>query len=346
MRLLPDHINHYVETLARNGLAQATIDRKLSSIRKFHEWADQKGYMEPVHTDTIVITPTAAPPPADSGFTGAKPPTHKARRAVFLAAAGAALIVALMLLNRQTQVFRLIFNFAKQPEGQITVLPPSKPSPTPSTPRSGGVGGPIVASPAEPWVVFFKGKVTGQAGLPGTPKAMSGSLQFSLYQEPTGGTPLWTSKVWQLTPNEKNEFVARLGDPAQQDSAIPQDLFFQHEYLYLGVRYTPGGDPKTAAESAPRMKVSSAAHAADAAALQGHEPSEAATIGQIPVIDPTGALVLASLTPSLIAQAGTFKIEGQAVTLKTAAFSNGNITLCQMLAIALDMSASASIVRC
>ncbi|MEK7119038.1 MAG: site-specific integrase, partial [Patescibacteria group bacterium] len=373
MKLLPDHINHYIETLAKQGLSDATIERKTSSLKKFSQWAADKGYLQtedtevgassssvvagdarggmpnltvipdpignPVYntldprvrgddktaTDTIVIK--ASSQPLSDIVPAMDDPQKRKKRlyAVFLAAGGAALVLALLLLNRQFPVFRLFENFAKTEPVQ-TVVPTIIPS---NTSQNNKTDQPTIAAAADPWTVFFKGKVT---GLPGT-SSLSGSLQFSLYREPTGGTALWTSKIWQLTPNEKGEFIAKLGDAAQQDTIIPQDIFFKHEYLYLGIRYLASDTGNQAIkldqveETTPRMKVSSAAHAADAAALAGHEPSEAATVGQIPVIDQTGALVLASQTPSLIAKSGTFKIQGQAITLATPAFSNGNITL-------------------
>ena len=374
MKLLPDHINHYIETLAKQGLSDATIERKTSSLKKFSQWAKEKGYLQV--TDNTqesarvarpnsevfqsVGSPSAPPAPSVKNLNLSDLPAHPADRnantnqpdtivikanaqpfsdivpasddpnkrkkrlfAVFLAAGGAALILALLLLNRQFPVFRLFENFAKT-EPALTALPTKTPSTitqenkTQQTSTSSQNTGPTIAAAAGPWTVFFKGKVT---GLPAEALAKAGFLQFSLYQEPTGGSPLWTSKIWQLSPNEKGEFIAKLGDAAQQDTIIPQDLFFKHEYLYLGVRMDQGE------ETSPRFRVSSAAHAADAAALQGHEPSEAASAGQIPVIDQTGALVLASQTPSLIATSGTFKIQGQAITLATPAFSSGNITL-------------------
>ncbi|KKU85800.1 MAG: hypothetical protein UY16_C0068G0001, partial [Candidatus Gottesmanbacteria bacterium GW2011_GWA2_47_9] len=294
MKLLPDHIDHYIEALAKTGLSPATIERKTSSLRKFSQWAAEKGYLSPSNgaevarpnsevlrsvgsplappapsaknlnlsdfpapempsqsTDTVVVSASSnAPIAADYNPTifPSKPTDDdkkkkKKRAAVFLAIGGATLILALLLLNRQAIVFRLVGIFAKPgPEQQQIIL---QPSPTPSKaiktdqpglpPEASAKAGPIVATSNEPWIVFFKGIVTGAAGQPAT---QNGSLQFSLYQEPTGGSALWTSKVWQLSPNEAGNFIARLGDTTQQDSPIPQDLFFQHEYLYLGIKYT------------------------------------------------------------------------------------------------------------
>ena len=47
MKLLPDHIDHYIEALAKTGLSPATIERKTSSLRKFSQWAAEKGYLSP-----------------------------------------------------------------------------------------------------------------------------------------------------------------------------------------------------------------------------------------------------------------------------------------------------------
>ncbi|MBI5449491.1 site-specific integrase, partial [Candidatus Gottesmanbacteria bacterium] len=380
MKLLPDHIHHYVETLAKQGLSDATIERKTSSLKKFSQWAKDKGYLAgngregipaipeprtnasqgsseqiegipvdkrqeqaPVSTvrreDIAGIRGRQAPPSDRTTSPQAPPdtiviranspvsadiipladePNKKKKRlnAAFLALGGAVLVLALLLLNRQFPVFRLIENFANT-KPSLTTLPTKAPDNITQGNKTEQTT-PTVAAAAGPWTVFFKGKVIGS---PAETSVNGGNLQFSLYQEPTGGSPLWTSKTWQLTPNEKGEFIAKLGDSAQQDTLIPQDLFFKHEYLYLGVRVDQGE------ETSPRFRVSSAAHAADAAALQGHEPSETAVAGQIPVIDQNGALVLGSATPSLIAKSGTFKIQGQAITLSTPAFSSGNITL-------------------
>ncbi|MFZ5844944.1 MAG: hypothetical protein ACOY0S_00555, partial [Patescibacteria group bacterium] len=132
-------LGKYEQHLKGRGLSPATLDRKRSALNKFLGWAQDKGYI-PNPPLNQTISESIKKPEADTiiipaQITPETPPTSpkKKRKALVSLLVGAVIILALLLLNRQTQVFRLLTTLAK-------------PLTTPLTgPATGGAGEPAEA---------------------------------------------------------------------------------------------------------------------------------------------------------------------------------------------------------
>jgi len=111
-----------------------------------------------------------------------------------------------------------------------------------------GLAFPGLASPASPPVphlINYQGRLTNTAGNP-----LNGSypMTFTLYSEPTGGTPLWTET--QTVPVTRGVFSVLLGNAASISSTV-----FDGSDRWLGVKV--GSD----SEMVPRRRVVSVGYA-------------------------------------------------------------------------------------
>ncbi|MBM3209447.1 hypothetical protein FJZ40_04115, partial [Candidatus Shapirobacteria bacterium] len=87
----------------------------------------------------------------------------------------------------------------------------------------------------------------------------------------------------------------------------------------------------------PRQRIATVAYAFNAEYLQGYDLAKAtnadptatggATINTVPIINPSGNLVIAAASPTIWSTSGTFGLKGQAVTISTPDTSNGSITV-------------------
>ena len=103
-------------------------------------------------------------------------------------------------------------------------------------------------------------------------------------------------------------------------SSVPTDLFFQNDQLFL--------EPEVgSASAAMRIAVPTANTATNLNGFEAANPETGAGPETIPVINSDGALMLASQSPAIKAKEGNLLVEGQAVTIKAADGSGGNIEI-------------------
>ncbi|HET7099066.1 MAG TPA: hypothetical protein VFI61_02440, partial [Patescibacteria group bacterium] len=139
------------------------------------------------------------------------------------------------------------------------------------------------------WNLFAKLKLTNANG---EPQVGSETLTFKLFSTEKDGVPVYTSDPKQVTTDSNGEALISL-------DSVPNDLFFQNNMLFL--------EPELGSDSASlRIPISTA---------------------NTPAIDAGGNIVLTSQSPSIKAKYGNFLMEGQAVTIKTADGSDGNIEI-------------------
>ena len=151
--------------------------------------------------------------------------------------------------------------------------------------------GDVLAAATPPRVLSFQGRLTDDNDVPITSAT---NVVFKIYSVRTGGSPLWTSKTWSVTPDQNGIFSVCLGgqDTADDcllngvaDTAIPADLFTDNAALYLGV--TAGAD----AEMTPRQRIASVSYALNTDALEGFHGSQSPGANQVPILDGSGNLV-------------------------------------------------------
>jgi hypothetical protein len=298
---------HLVEELK---LSPATVKRRLSSIRKFCDWALQENYLEknPFLKEAEIpgkFIPQKLTPKANvfqkayqtySQFSVTKY-FHYAILIIFCAAIG---------FGAYDQFF--------------------KKTPTPlAYPES-------LTAPNR--FLSFQGRLTDSSDNP-----ISGytDITFKLWKTSSGGTEgtctgdtgedcLWTSGTCSVNSDQDGIFSLLLGTtsgPEYTCSAaieIPADVFSENTDIWLAITVDDDG------EMDPRMQVATVGYALNAETLQGYPPGTEASM--IPYIDSTGKVVLAAASPTIQATSGTFALEGQTgITIQVADGQDGNITL-------------------
>ena len=156
--------------------------------------------------------------------------------------------------------------------------------------------GDVLAAASPPRVLSFQGRLTNASDVPVTGAT---DVVFKIYSVRTGGSPLWTSKTWSVTPDQNGIFSVCLGgqDTADDcllngvaDTAIPSTLFTDNAALYLGV--TAGAD----SEMTPRQRIASVSYALNSDALEGFHGSQSPGANQVPILDGSGNLAFAGAT--------------------------------------------------
>jgi hypothetical protein len=161
----------------------------------------------------------------------------------------------------------------------------------------------------------FQGRLTNQYGNPVTDVT---SVVFTLYDDPSAGTTLWTGTC-DVSPDTDGVFSKLLGSDC--GAMLTSNIFSENAAVWLGVKVS------TDAEATPRVQIATVAYALNSETLQGYPASASATINTVPVVNNSGQIVIAASSPKIQSTSGTFAIEGQALTISTPTASNGNITI-------------------
>ena len=294
------HITHstvqmYKEYLRKNGIPNNTINRRLSSIRKFCSFCIHQGWMtnNPAKfienlivfneqprkdiLDTLVSSKTIP-----IGTIEPIPYNTKVQQKRYLLTV---ITLGLLLL--------LASNFNK-----------------PSTPRAS-----IISQNSLNSRTFdFHGALSNKLGDPITTPT---KVQFKLYKTPSDLNALYSSGICSTSPDPKGNFNTTIGRDC--GSEVPSNLFNENQNLYLGI--TVGTDP----EMKPRQEVANTGYAAKAKTLQGFPVGT--NTSSIPYIDQSGTLLIGTTSPTLRSDSGSFTILGKALILRTAENSRGDIKL-------------------
>jgi len=277
-------------------LSPSTTKRRLSSARKFFNWAYDKGYLQTnplAKEEKIVIT--------QEEFSFKKPfvtaykkyhsftPTrylHWALLIIFCAALG----------------FGAYEQFFKRVE-----TPLAYPS--------------ALTRPNR--YLSFQGRLTDSSDNPITSAT---NITFKLYDAATNGNTLWNSDTCSVTPDQDGIFSLLLGTTSGTGytcgsaSEIAATVFSENQDVYLGVTVD------TDDEMTPRIQIATVGYALNAETLQGYPPGT--TASTIPYINSSGNVVIAAASPLLQASSGTFAIEGQTgITIQTTDGQDGTIAL-------------------
>jgi hypothetical protein len=163
----------------------------------------------------------------------------------------------------------------------------------------------------------FQGRLTDTAQNPITTAT---NMQFRLYDALTSGNLLWDSGTCSVDPDQDGIFSTGLGDDCGAE--IDPEVFSENANVWLEVQ--------VASETlTPRQPIQTVAYAINSETVQGFpiNATKSATRNTILVMNEWGEVVLGEVSPTIKSVAGTFSLEGQALTLQTVLGSNGDITL-------------------
>lgn len=313
-------ISAYQERLANVlKLSPATVNRRISALRKFCAWAEKEGYLKenpfmipkkeikrikvklPRYLDKLRPSIPSIPYLGNAYKIYQSIPItnylHYAVLIIFCAALGFGFY----------QQF-----FARAPEP--------------------------LAFPAEEIrpkrYLSFQGRLTDSSD---NPISSQTNFVFKLYDAASGGNTLWDSATCQVTPDQDGIFAVILGTTSgsgytcSSASEIASSVFSENAEVWLGVKVASDN------EATPRIQVATVAYALNAETLQGFplasatsgtpEATMGATARTVPALNPAGNLVIAATSPTLWSTSGTFAIKGQALSIVTDTGTDGNIAI-------------------
>ncbi len=298
----PELVKAYQEQIGKNSSA-ATLKRKQISLNRFFDWAQNQGHID--------SNPLSQPKPVvenSNPYTIVTPAKKKNPRVFMTLTLTGALIVVLFLLTWKLQ-FAIPFTITPAAESvpntrvQTVTVNPAAPSPS-SSPIA------ISANTAvnSYWNLFAKLTLTDSNG---SPRVGTETLSFKLYNQSAGGAELYSSPAQQIKTDANGSALISLDQ-------VPTDLFFKNDKLFL--------EPSIGSSSGVmRIPVNTANTSTNLNGYLAAEPSVGAGPLTVPIINSDGALMLAGESPAIKAKTGNFLMEGQAVTIKTADGSDGNI---------------------
>jgi len=291
-KITAKNITAYQKRLADElKLSPATIKRRVSSIRKFCEWAQKQGYLEvnPFLKETEI--PGVSLP---QKLTPRKNVFQKAYRAYNQASITKYFHWALLIIFCAALGFGAYEQFFKK-------------APTPLA---------YPASPVTPnRFLSFQGRLTDSSD---NPISTATNFVFKLYDAASAGNTLWNSGTCAITPDQDGIFSNLLGSDCGAE--IDATVFSENADVWLGI--TVAGD----AEATPRMQIATVGYALSAETLQGLPPGTETSM--IPYINSSGDIVIAAASPTIQATSGTFALEGQTgVTIQAGTGVGGSITI-------------------
>lgn len=310
-KITPKNITAYQKRLADElKLSPATVKRRLSSIRKFCEWAQKQGYLE----INPFLKETETPGEFISqNLTARNNVFQKAYRAYTQASITKYFHYAILIVFCAAIGFGVYDQFFKK-----TPTPLAYPE----------------ALTAPNRFLSFQGRLTDSSD---NPISSATDITFQLWNVLSGGDEgtctggageecLWTSGTCSVSPDQDGIFSLLLGTTSGDNYTcstaieIPANVFTENTDLWVAITVDTDG------EMDPRMQIATVGYALNAETLQGYPPGTEASM--IPYIDSTGKIVLAAASPSIQATSGTFALEGQTgITIQVADGQDGNITL-------------------
>ncbi len=178
-------------------------------------------------------------------------------------------------------------------------------------------------------ILSFQGRLTDSLGNPITAAT---NVTFNLYNIDTGGTPIYTAGACSITPDPDgiiNVLIGGVGySPTPPSSTynalcgseIDPEVFTENANVYLGI--TVASD----SEMTPRQQIANVGYAINAETLQGFPPGTGTS--SIPYINSEGDVLIAAANPEINSSyaSSTFTISSaNATTIQSA--GSGDITL-------------------
>ncbi|MBI4157447.1 hypothetical protein HY502_01190 [Candidatus Woesebacteria bacterium] len=211
----PELISQYQGHVASTS-AEATTKRRISSLKKFFDWAQREGH--------VVQNPFVKRIPEDKKSSLGKL-SKRIKIALVLGGTLGMAVIALLLVSKLGTTIPFRLAPAQEPTSNVQVGTP-RPS---AVSEESGTGTPPLTS-ASAWTLYNKLKFTDESGEP-----VQGvqSITFSLYPTQEGTSPIWTSSAQEVVPDSEGNVRVILKD-------VPTNLFFENETLFLEANLPQG----------------------------------------------------------------------------------------------------------
>ena len=288
-------IQKYAAFLKTQGLSDASIKRKLSSISTFEKFLVKSKLLESASNTTFSNLPLDQEPAIAKSATFAnfsfKSTISRFQTRYFIVVA-----LFIILTGLGYGVYSQTILKAKKELAYSTAAAPTTPN----------------------RILSFQGRLTDSSG---NPISSSTGVVFKLFSTLSGGTSLYDSSIGNsqtVVPDANGIFSVVIGQ--SHGGPIPSSVFTENPNVFLEI--TSGGETMT-----PRQQIATVGYALNAETLQGLPPSASGFKNTVMVIDGSGNLNLGETSPSIKSISGTFGIEGQAVLIKSSTGSGGNITI-------------------
>ena len=295
-------ISSYIDYLVESAIPKRTINRRLSSLRKFCSFCVSKGWL------------TDNPAKKINNLTGFNQSLQKDKpKTISLSAPFMKKFQ--QIEDEKEEIYYLIRTYKKYFLAVLVALSIAIFILTLYSLKKVSLPVALLKSTTEPTrTLSFQGKLADQYGniLTSFTKA-----QFRIYKNSRSDEYIYSSGICTINPDEKGEFTITVGKDC--GPRIANSVFIENQHLYLGIKV--GSDP----EMTPRREITNTGFAENANTLQGLPVGTKP--GSIPYIDQTGTLLIGTASPSLRSESGNFSIQGQSLTLETAQDSAGNISL-------------------
>jgi hypothetical protein len=295
----PEIFGKYQEEISKSSSA-ATTRRKATSLKKFFSWAESNGKI----SQSPIASPVTTVNPSVTTSSGRK--IGFKTWAILGITAGIA-VLAFLLVSKLKFPIPFKINFAQESDIQTQGnRGTNSADQTNLGPDSIPANSAIIAG----WNLFTKLRFVGSDG---TPNTSGQTVSFKVYNTDTGGSPLYSSQPQTVTPDSDGSALISL-------DSVPTNLFFENNRLYL--------EPEVGGQIiSQRIPVPSANSASSLNGYTAADPEIGAGPENVPVIDSTGSLVLASESPTIKATQGNLSVEGQSVVIKTTDGSDGDIEI-------------------
>ncbi len=284
----PELLQTYQQEIA-SRTSPATTKRKMSSLKRFFNWAEKEGHVE----QNPISSPAA---PITEEVVTTEPKKTKSRLPVLLFR-GLLLLGMVIIIFLLVNKVKLPIPFKPAPAMEEEVITKIEPTTT-------------QVATLSPWTLIAKMNLKDNEG---SPAIGSQTITFKLYKTEEDTQSSWASDTKQLTPDAEGDILISLSD-------VPTNLFFENERLFLAAETSQG-------ELGSRLPVSTANISANLQGYYPADPEEGTFPNTIPVMSEDGSLLLATEAPAIKAIEGNLLIEGQTMTIGTTNTSDGDITI-------------------
>lgn len=303
-RLSPEAILSYRSYLEESAIPRKTINRRLSTLRKFGRFCLENGWLasNPAKeiNNLIEFNETSLGSKAKKSVKkyistpiinrlahfedGEKAKIyallHRYKRFGLAACAVIACLLIFLLVR---------FSSLNRPSSALTRQPPEASR-----------------------TLSFEGKLIDRFG---TIITSPTKVQFRIYKNTRSDDYIYSSGVCSISPNEVGSFKIIIGKTC--GPRIANSAFTDNQHLYLGIRV--GSDP----EMTPRQEITNIGFAENSNTLQGLPVGTKP--GSIPYISDTGSLLITGSSPSIRSDSNNFTIQADTLTLQTSSEVGGDI---------------------
>lgn len=283
-------------------LSPSTVKRRLSTLRKFCDWAEKENYLK---ENPFAVKPEARIKKPELRIKISPPSILHSSFSILNSLYATYQSISITTYLHYAILIIFCVGLGMGLYNQLT---------GPKAEEAGAY--PTALTPPNRYL-SFQGRLTDSSN---NPIDAITNFVFKLYDDATVGSQLWSSGNCSIDPDADGIFSVLLG--LDCGGAIDDTVFSENAGVWLEI--TVGTSPYDEILD-PRIQVATVAYALNAETLQGYPPGTAAS--RIPYINSDGDVVIAAASPVIQATSGTFSIEGATgVTIQATDAGNGNVS--------------------